>query len=233
MTALLSCAVAGLPAFAAPVKKTRASAKTKAAALPPSAHKEGATPLMLAAAGGKTEIVAKLLDGGADESTAPSKTGNTPLHYAVFAGQAAVCKMLLAHGADPNRVNLDGYGPLAVSVFKDHPDLAALLLDHGATVDLARKMGGTPLVMAAMLGHAPMAELLLAHGAKPDATAPRWLHAADAGRPVAAAFPSPRHYWTRARTWTTRATRARLPCSWPPSKVKPRPSSSCWNAART
>ncbi len=59
----------------------------------------GITPLTLAAMGGDGEIVATLLDAGADLE-ATDRDGSTALYAAAFMGQADIVRLLLDRGAD-------------------------------------------------------------------------------------------------------------------------------------
>jgi peptidoglycan/LPS O-acetylase OafA/YrhL len=70
----------------------------------------GITPLALAAMGGDGEIVAALLDAGADPN-ATNRDGSTALHAAAFMGQADVIRLLLDRGADPAAQNSGGKLP--------------------------------------------------------------------------------------------------------------------------
>jgi len=70
----------------------------------------GITPLALAAMGGDGEIVAALLDAGADPD-ATNRDGSTALHAAAFMGQADVIRLLLDRGADPAAKNSGGKLP--------------------------------------------------------------------------------------------------------------------------
>ena len=70
----------------------------------------GITPLVLAAMGGDGEIVATLLDAGADPD-ATTRDGSTALHAAAFMGQADVVRLLLDRGANPALTNSAGKMP--------------------------------------------------------------------------------------------------------------------------
>ena len=71
----------------------------------------GGTALSSAALFGHTEIVALLLEAGADVN-ARNQDGGTPLHSAAFLGQYEAAKLLLENGADINIRNGDGGTPL-------------------------------------------------------------------------------------------------------------------------
>ncbi len=70
----------------------------------------GSTALSSAALFGHTEIVALLLEAGADVN-ARNRDGGTPLHSAAFLGQYEAAKLLLENDADINIKNRDGDTP--------------------------------------------------------------------------------------------------------------------------
>lgn len=74
----------------------------------------GFTPLHCAAESGKKEMVALLLDKGADIN-ARNDIQNTPLHEAAWHGHLETVKFLLEKGANPNLTAVDGKTPLALA----------------------------------------------------------------------------------------------------------------------
>jgi|TARA_B100000513_G_scaffold118990_1_gene52313 ankyrin repeat protein len=62
-------------------------------------HQAEDTPLHSAAIGGYAQMVALLLEFGAD-ANATNVWGYTPIHYACGKGSIAVARLLLDHGAD-------------------------------------------------------------------------------------------------------------------------------------
>lgn len=74
----------------------------------------GSTALSSAALFGHTEIVALLLEAGADVN-ARNRDGGTPLHSAAFLGQHETAKLLLENDANINIKNWDGGTPWAAT----------------------------------------------------------------------------------------------------------------------
>jgi ankyrin repeat protein len=68
------------------------------------------TPLGTAATFGATEVVALLLEHGADTERT-SDHGNTPLHSAAANGNRGIVELLLAHGANARATTADGRTP--------------------------------------------------------------------------------------------------------------------------
>ena len=97
------------------------------------------TPLFLAAEFLHPDVVAGLLDHGAN-ANATAKGGATPLTYSTCFGEGyatnyqagvAVVQILLEHGANPNVKGMRGT-PLAWATSGNHNEIAKLLREHGA-----------------------------------------------------------------------------------------------------
>ena len=88
-------------------------------------------PIHAAAAGRHAEIVALLLDHGADPN-ARQAGGWTALHQAAQNGSAALAEVLLEHAADPAPRNDDGITPADVALQSGHSAIVALLNAPGA-----------------------------------------------------------------------------------------------------
>jgi ankyrin repeat protein len=131
------------------------------------ADPDGATALALAAINGHADVVALLLEKGANPNLA-DRTGMTPLYAAVdlhtmqlgfgrpdpppsvVAGSVEMVKSLLAHGADPNA------------------RLSGRVLKRVYTAgDGKLGKGATPYLRAARAGDVPLMKILLAAGADP------------------------------------------------------------------
>lgn len=98
----------------------------------------GQTPLEAAIWQDSTDMVALLLESGADPNqqdrswTSERGTygGETSLHDAVRKGSAKMVKLLLAHGADPDIANAEGCTPIQLAERTDRSHLAHLMEAH-------------------------------------------------------------------------------------------------------
>lgn len=123
-----------------------------------------------AAAVGRRERVAELVDAAPDLVGARSDDGFTALHLAAFFGRADVTRLLLERGAEvaaPSR-NMMRVSPLHSAVAGRNVEIAEMLLSAGAGPNARQQGGWTPLHAAAEGGDVAMATLLLSGGAEPD-----------------------------------------------------------------
>ncbi len=135
----------------------------------------GLTPLIIASAMGRTEVVVLLLDAHADPN-AVDANGFTSLHRAVRdsdrggdltlkAAAVGIVRALLAHGANPNvrlgqekptvaasGVSLQGATPLALAAEINNLDAVRALVDGGADPLIPTEQNTTPLMLAAGAG---------------------------------------------------------------------------------
>lgn len=126
--------------------------------------------LFEAAALGRTDILAELLDSG-DEVGAWSADGFSPLHLAAFFGRVATVRLLLERGAPVDRPSRNGLKvtPLHSAAAGHHAGIGALLLAAGADPNAKQQGGFVPLHAAAQHGDAALVRALLDHGADPKA----------------------------------------------------------------
>jgi ankyrin repeat protein len=137
---------------------------------------DGHTPILDAAREGHADVVALLLESGADPRIVDQ--GNmkaTPAHKAGYMGRTDVMRLLVAD----LRLELDAQGPyngytaLHDAVWHGHTDTARVVIDAGARLDLRDLYGRTPLDMARDYGYSELVDLLeRAEGARPAADAP-------------------------------------------------------------
>jgi len=132
------------------------------------------TPLMLAAEGGYTEIVADLLKSGADIQVR-TRTGATPARRlpCVAASGCGSHGEGIVRGGWPDkgiRAPIPGnMSPLMYAAREGKIDAARLLLDAGANVNEVDKNDISPLFMAISNNHPDMARFLIDKGANINA----------------------------------------------------------------
>lgn len=133
----------------------------------------GATPLLLAAAGGHARTCNALMRWGAlPDAVSPERDvsgGWTPLHAAAAAGKRgfAAVVALLAAGAHPSPVTHGLKTPLILAAERGAGRSVAALVRAGAALDLRSDSGKTALLSAVEGGHADIAATLLQAGASP------------------------------------------------------------------
>ena len=128
------------------------------------------TALHYAAQNGHADVVAFLLDKGADVNR-PNIAGETPLHYAVGLPDPAVVNLLLARGANPNARTTNGATPLRTATAFARLGSIKALLDKGADARDTSPNGQTLLHMAAWVGPPDAIALLVSRGVDVNAAA--------------------------------------------------------------
>jgi ankyrin repeat protein len=153
-----------------------------------------------AAALGREDALAALLDGDPSLVNAFSPDGFMPLGLAAFFGRTSAVEALLGRGADVHAVarNDMRVQPLHAAVAARSADVVALLLDRGADPNARQQVGYTPLMGAAGAGRTELVNLLLARGADPTL-------AADDGKTAASCARDHGHHELADRL-TTQAT---------------------------
>ncbi len=134
---------------------------------------------MRAASRGHTDILAFLLDHGA-EINHTEKTGYTALMGAVIANRPEAAHLLLARGADPDIQEYEnGQTALMMAVRNRNPELVRLLLSAGgADPELINKLGKSARDLALEAsaggeGGEPMQQVINALGCEPAAVEKR------------------------------------------------------------
>jgi uncharacterized protein len=134
---------------------------------------DGFSPLGLACFFGRSQVVAFLLEHGADPNAEARNASRVrPIHSAAAHSQAGpaleMVRLLLEKGADPNLGQAGEWTPLHQAAAHGSNDLVRLLLEHGANPDAAAEDGQTPIQLALKSGHLQTAQLLRSLGAAGD-----------------------------------------------------------------
>ncbi|HWK53634.1 MAG TPA: ankyrin repeat domain-containing protein [Hyphomicrobiales bacterium] len=130
---------------------------------------DGMTALHYAVLNASEELVAALLQAGADASAA-TRYGVSPLYLAVQNGDAAITKRLLDAGADPNQEYREGERMLMTAARTGDAATVELLLNAGAQVDARENWHGQTALMWAMAQqHPALVKILVSHGADVNA----------------------------------------------------------------
>jgi len=120
----------------------------------------GQSPLHLAAARGRVEIVEALLAAGADKDV-PDGSRTTPLHVAAHEGHAQVVTALCQSGASVSRGDSQSMSPLHAACLAGHHGVMKALTNAGAKLHDENKAGRSPLHLAASSGHLLVVQGLL------------------------------------------------------------------------
>ncbi|MGI2028391.1 ankyrin repeat domain-containing protein [Endozoicomonas acroporae] len=124
------------------------------------------TPLHVAAARGRSDIVNGLLEHGAN-ANACTKDGITALHCAAGKGDEETIRHLVKHGADVNALTTADYPetPLQLAVLNGHEVAIMALIDCGADINGYAPDIRRPLHFAAANGFLNIIDVLLNKGA--------------------------------------------------------------------
>jgi ankyrin repeat protein len=141
------------------------------------------TALHYAAAADAAEVVALLLQKGADPDR-QTKVGVTPLHWATEFDSSRVIPILIKHGLNLELARRDGgtitlsngqrvtrsYTPLASTLLDGIDNVSIELITAGADVNRKNGLGDTPLMIAVASGRpVSLLKLLISRGADVDA----------------------------------------------------------------
>lgn len=131
---------------------------------------DGSTALHWAAYRDDAELVALLLDAGADIGATTRLGELTPLFMAAKNGNAEIVRLLLEAGASATATNTNGTSPLMLAAASGDVPTIAVLLEHGADVNARDTTNGqTALMFASALGRVEAVEHLAKAGADLDA----------------------------------------------------------------
>lgn len=95
--------------------------------------------LFHASANGKVDLVAQLIEAGANVNAA-SINGVTPLHRAAQNGHLEVVRHLLTNGARPDAVSVQGSSAIDLARHAGHDLVVAVLSEHLARPSSHRKV---------------------------------------------------------------------------------------------
>lgn len=124
-------------------------------------NEQGFAPLAWAAREGFNEIVAALLQHGANPNQNDQWMGATAGHKAAFWGRPEAMKLLVQHGLELNaKGGYNGYTALMDAVTRNHMDVAKILVDAGAKVDIKGHDGLTAIDIAKRNKNNDMVRLL-------------------------------------------------------------------------
>ena len=153
----------------------------------------GLTPLIIASASGKYEIVRYLVEEKEAELELVQVQGCTALMAAALNGKSEVVEYLLERGANPKAESEHGWTSLMFASEGGHLKVAkALVKKDKSILDLRNNAGNTALMVAAANGQLEVVEYLCGEGADPSAhNSSGWnalLGAAKAGNPELVRF---------------------------------------------
>ena len=112
---------------------------------------KGRTPLLIATAGTMPNLLAMLLEYGADINIGGYDTYKTPLHVACELGDKEIVRILLNAKPELNRLTTDSLTPLYIAAKRMHTEAIVILLEAGADPNSKNdERGITPLMAAAL-----------------------------------------------------------------------------------
>jgi ankyrin repeat protein len=136
------------------------------------AGERGELDVFEAAALGRPERVAALVEEDPGLARAWTPDGFTALHYAGFFGDVESARSLIAGGADVNAIARNAslvVAPIHSAAASRQNETVRVLLDAGADPNARQENGFVALHAAAQHGDRELAELLLERGADPSA----------------------------------------------------------------
>ncbi|TWJ04530.1 ankyrin repeat protein [Mucilaginibacter frigoritolerans] len=123
--------------------------------------------LFEAAAAGKFDVVANLINQNPEAVNFYAEDGFTSLGLACYFGQYEIANYLVLKGADVNLPSNNGFKvyPLHSAAAGNYTQIARLLIENNAQVNVKQQAGVTALHSAAQNGNIDLLILLLEHGA--------------------------------------------------------------------
>ena len=140
-----------------------------------------ATPLIIAARGGKLDSVKVLLRyeanieaRGTVEDDGDVIEDCSALWIAASKGHFDVVRLLIEQNAEVDGKTSDNSTPLRAAAFDGHLDIVRCLVENGADVNACTYCSSTPLMITCYNGHLDVALYLIKHGANIKSTRQRW-----------------------------------------------------------
>ena len=130
----------------------------------------GATPLMLAAQAGHTDVVLSIMSAGQADVNTTDVHGDTAGHLAARACQTEVLGVLGTYDFNFNKANLRDEVPIGILVETGATEAARKIAAQGAVVDRVDRSGRSGLHAAVQKGSVAEVQRWLTIGANPDKT---------------------------------------------------------------
>ena len=127
---------------------------------------KGRTALMRAVEYQRTEIVALLLEKGADVNFTKVHFNRTALMEAASSGNPVIIKQLAESGAKINARDNTNYTALHFACTWGHVEAVKMLIELGANPDIRDVVGVTPMMIAKQNGHAEVVQVMKDAGVK-------------------------------------------------------------------
>ena len=125
--------------------------------------KDGSTPLLLAAEGGRAELVKELINISRAVLEATNDAGSRAVHVAATNGHIQAFEHLCRAGADINAQDDDGSGPIHLAAKMGHLRVTKSLLESGVNSNIPDRSGFTPLHLATRGGYLRIVQELINH----------------------------------------------------------------------
>jgi len=127
--------------------------------------KDGRTPLHWASRGIHLDVLAYLVEHGANVN-ARDNDRVTALHSLSYRGDAGAMEILITEGADVEVKEVNGMTPLMYAAYGGQKAATTLLLKHGASIKVKDETGLTVADIAADQGHEMLSQYLLSIGSE-------------------------------------------------------------------